>query len=80
MFLNIAKAYISGGKKFPEISGIISFREVKNGVILTAKISGLPQSKNHCKGRFFGLHIHERYFLHRKFKWWVCKFKSSLQP
>lgn len=71
MFLSIfnsAKSHITGGTKFPEINGIITFNEVKNGVILTAKINGLPQSKDHCKGRFFGLHIHERNFLHRKLK------------
>lgn len=71
MFLNVfntAKAHIKGGKKFPKIDGIITFKEVKDGVILTAKVNGLPQSKDHCKSRFFGMHIHERNFLHRKFK------------
>ena len=71
MFFNIpitAKAHITGGKKFPEINGIITFNEVKNGVIVTAKINRLPQSKDRCKGRFFGLHIHERNFLYRKFE------------
>lgn len=71
MFLNVlntAKAHIKGGKKFPKIDGIITFKEVKDGVILTAKVNGLPQSKDHCKGRFFGMHIHDRNFLHRKFK------------
>ena len=28
-------------------------------MLLTAKINGLPQSKNNCKGRFFGFHIHD---------------------
>ena len=71
MFLNVlntAKAHIKGGKKFSKIDGIITFKEVKNGVILTAKVNGLPQSKDHCKGKFFGMHIHERNFLYRKFK------------
>lgn len=71
MFLNVfntAKAHIKGGKKFPKIDGIITFKEVKDGVILTAKVNGLPQSKDHCKCRFFGMHIHERNFLYRKFK------------
>lgn len=68
MFFNTAKANIKGGKKFPKINGTVTFKEVKNGVILTAKINGLPQSKDHCKGRFFGFHIHERYFLYWKFK------------
>lgn len=65
MFFNSAKAHIKGGIKFPEINGIVTFSEVKDGILLTAKISGLPQSKDHCKGRFFGFHIHERNFLHR---------------
>lgn len=68
MFFNTAKAHIKGGMKFPEINGTVTFKEVSDGVILTAKINGLPQSKDKCKGRFFGLHIHERNFLHRKFK------------
>ena len=53
MFFNIAKAQIKGGKKFPKINGIVTFKDVKDGVILTAKIYGLPQSDSHCKGRFF---------------------------
>ena len=53
-----AKAHIRGSKKYPNIDGFVYFREVKNGVILTAKIKGLPQSKDKCKGRFFGFHIH----------------------
>ena len=68
MFFNTAKANIKGGKKFPKINGPVTFKEVKDGVILTAKINGLPQSKDNCKGRFFGFHIHERSFLYRKFK------------
>ena len=62
MFTNIfntAKANIKGGKKYPKIDGTVNFRETKNGVIVTAKINNLPQSKDKCKGRFFGFHIHE---------------------
>ncbi len=62
MFINIfntAKAIIKGGKKYPKINGIVTFRETKNGVILTAKINNLPQSQDKCTGRFFGFHIHE---------------------
>ena len=66
MLFNVAKANIKGGKKFPKISGTVTFRDVKDGVMLTAKINGLPQSKDNCKGRFFGFHIHERNFLYRK--------------
>ena len=62
MFANVfnhAKAYIKGGKKYPKINGIVTFKETKNGIILTAKINNLPQSKDKCGGRFFGFHIHE---------------------
>lgn len=62
MFSNIfhtAKAHIKGGKQYPNIDGIVTFKETTDGVLLTAKINGLPQSKNDCKGRFFGFHIHE---------------------
>ena len=44
MFFNTAKANIKGGTKFPQINGIITFKDVKDGVILTAKINGLPQA------------------------------------
>ena len=54
-----AKAIIRGGKKYPKINGSVYFNETKNGVIVTAKINNLPQSKNNCTGRFFGFHIHE---------------------
>ena len=53
-----AKAHIKGGKKYPNIDGFVYFKETKNGVMLTAKINGLPTSKNKYKGRFFGFHIH----------------------
>ena len=62
MFTNIfnnAKAIIKGGKIYPKINGIVTFKETKNGVIMTAKINNLPQSNDKCKGRFFGFHIHE---------------------
>lgn len=62
MFSNIfntAKAYVKGSRQHPKIDGLVTFKETKNGVLLTAKINGLPQSKDNCKGRFFGFHIHE---------------------
>ncbi|MBR6504624.1 MAG: superoxide dismutase family protein [Clostridia bacterium] len=63
MFSNIfntAKAHVKGSRQSPEIDGLVTFKETKNGVLLTAKINGLPQSKDNCKGSFFGFHIHER--------------------
>lgn len=40
-----AKAHIKGGKKYPKIDGIVSFKETKNGVLLTSKINNLPRVK-----------------------------------
>ena len=59
MFSNKLKAHVKGGKDFPELAGIVTFKEVSNGVLVTAKINGLPQSDTSCLGRFFGFHIHE---------------------
>lgn len=53
-----AKAEIRGGKEYKKIKGVITFKETKNGVLVTAKIQGLPTAKKPCTGRFFGFHIH----------------------
>lgn len=52
MFFNFSKkaiAHINGSKEFPKINGVVTFKEVSNGVIMTAQIHGLPQSKDKCK-------------------------------
>ena len=54
-----AKADVKGVKSYPKIKGIVTFKETKYGILLTAKINGLPTSKNNCTGNFFGFHIHE---------------------
>lgn len=59
-----AKAIIKGGSSFPSINGLVELKEVKNGVMVTAKINGLPKSTSACQGRFFGLHIHQRNLLY----------------
>ena len=51
--LKIAKAHIKGSTKYPKIDGIVTFKETKDGVLLTAKINGLPQSKDKCKRKIF---------------------------
>ena len=56
MFSNIfktAKAHIKGSAKYPKIDGIVTFKETADGVILTAKINGLPQSTNQCTRKIF---------------------------
>ena len=54
-----AKAEIRGGKEYPNIQGTVYFDETEYGVMITAKISGLPTSNETCRGNFFGFHIHE---------------------
>lgn len=56
---NSAKAHIKGGKKYPKINGTVTFKETNDGILVTAKIHGLPQSDTFCNGRFFAFHIHE---------------------
>ena len=48
-----AKAHIKGGKAFPNIDGYVYFKETKDGVLLTAKIHGLPEAKSTCKRKIF---------------------------
>ncbi|MBR5228089.1 MAG: superoxide dismutase family protein [Clostridia bacterium] len=58
LFVN-AKATIKGSSKFPNIKGIVYFKETSNGVIVTAKIYNLPAGSSHCDSRIFGFHIHQ---------------------
>lgn len=57
--LKNAKAEIRGGKDNRNIKGTVTFKQTKLGVLVTAKVDGLPTTKDKCKGRFFGFHIHE---------------------
>jgi len=52
----VAKMY--GGEKYPEIRGKVSFKQTKDGVLVTAEIYGLPSEHNLCGNRTFGFHIH----------------------
>lgn len=53
-----AEAVMSGSSKYPEISGGVRLYQVNEGVVVFAKITGLPASHKPCGGRFFGFHIH----------------------
>ena len=50
-----ATAHISGGLEAPGLSGTVQFYQKHGGVLVVARISGLPQ--NDGPG-FFALHIH----------------------
>lgn len=53
--ISSAKAIIRGDEEYARIRGEVLFRRVKDGVLITAKISGLPKSES----GFYGFHIHE---------------------
>lgn len=59
-FFYDAKAFVQGSLKYPDVHGTFWFRETKNGVLVTAKIDGLPTSNQACKNRIFGVHIHQK--------------------
>ena len=58
-FFNKAQAIIRGNQKYPKIKGIFEFRNVKEGVLVTAKVNGLPTSHKICENRIFAVHIHQ---------------------
>ena len=59
-FLCNAKSIIKGSNKFSNIRGTFWFRNVKEGVLVTAKVYGLPTSNQICNNKIFGVHIHEK--------------------
>lgn len=50
-----AVAQIHGGAAYPTICGTVRFFERSDGVLVTAELSGLPQTET----GFFAFHIHE---------------------
>ena len=53
-----AAAIIAGNESYLDLSGIVRFYQIDEGVIVYAEISGLPQSGLSCQGQVFGFHIH----------------------
>ena len=51
-------AVIKGSKKHPNISGIVRFYQLRNGVLIATEINGLPYSNSICKNQIYGFHIH----------------------
>ena len=51
-------AIIKGSEKYPNISGIVRFYQLRNGVLVAAEINGLPYSDNSCQQKIYGFHIH----------------------
>lgn len=55
LFRAEATAHIYGNELAPRLRGTVRFYETPYGVLVDAKINGLPQNKT----GFFGFHIHE---------------------
>lgn len=53
VLLNMARAEIKGGKKYPRIRGIVTFRQTGKGVLITAKIYNLPATIGKCNKRMY---------------------------
>ena len=53
--ISSAKAVINGDDKYPKLHGEVTFRRLKEGVLVTARVSGLPKTES----GFYGFHIHE---------------------
>lgn len=53
-----AKATINGISSHQQIKGAVYFYQTTSGVIVAAKIKGLPHETGVCKSGVFGFHIH----------------------
>ncbi len=53
-----AAALIKGSDAYPDINGVVYFYQTKDGVLITAKINGLPHDIEKCESKVFGFHIH----------------------
>ncbi len=61
-FYNRARAKVEGGPLAPEIKGVVYFRDISDGVIVSARITGLPEYKAADNGNPVGphgFHIHQ---------------------
>lgn len=52
-----AKVFLKGSSKYPNLHGIVNFKQLKNGVLVTLEVFNLPFKK--CKNEIYGFHIHE---------------------
>ena len=50
-----AVAFVKGGDEAPRLSGVVRFFQKNDGVLVEARITGLPGSQT----GFFAMHIHE---------------------
>lgn len=53
-----AVAKLSGSKAYPGIRGTVHFYQTPGGVLVAAKVNGLPYKPGLCQGEFYAFHIH----------------------
>ncbi len=56
--ISYATAHIRGSLDYPALRGTVNFKQTRDGVLVTARISGLPQNVQHGFG-IFAFHIHD---------------------
>ena len=47
-----AKALLKGSSKYPDLHGVVNFKQMKNGVLVTVEVFNLPFEK--CKNEIYG--------------------------
>ncbi len=52
-----AIANIKGSNNYPDLHGVVTFKQMPKGVLVTAEIYGLPY-ENECNSGIFAFHIH----------------------
>lgn len=55
---NRAIANISGSAEYPNLTGTVTFQKLAEGVLVTARVSGLPNQNDCCGCGVYGFHIH----------------------
>lgn len=53
-----AVAYVYGAPSNPDLFGTVEFEQTPQGVLVTAKLQGLPQTQGACASDIFAFHIH----------------------
>lgn len=54
-----AHAVVQGSREYPNINGEVTFRQLPDGVLVMAEVSGLPTSSTQNDAGVFAFHIHE---------------------
>ncbi len=53
-----AVAKLQGGSKYPKLKATVEFFKIKEGVLVSISVSGLPVNNDACKKPIFAMHIH----------------------